>query len=226
MTKKLVIIGSGPGFGTALAERFGREGWRIVNVARNAERLETAAKALREKGVDAVSRACDITDAQALDKLVREESENGGIDYLNYNAVGIGRITLAAQSLESIGPDLMVGIGGGMVAARAAIPAMKARGEGTIIFSGGDLAIRPEHDYVARSVAKAGLRCLAEALWKDPEHRSLRIGYVNIDAHVSGPGITKAGYELADIFYDLHLAPPKAFSWNLDFHRPYGAAAA
>lgn len=222
--KKIVIIGCGSGFGIGLAQRFGRDGWRVVMVARNAERLAADAKTLKEQGVDAVPRPCDITDAEQLDKLVRAECEDGGIDYLIYNAVGIGRVTLFDQSLESIGPDLMVGIGGGMVAARAAIPYMKARGEGTIIFSGGDLAVRPEHDYVARSVAKAGLRCLAEALWKDPEARSLRIGYVNIDAHISHPGVTAAGAELIEIFVELHQVPPKAFAWNLDFHRPYGAA--
>jgi len=196
-----VIVGSGPGFGTALAQRFGRESWRVVMVARNAERLEAETKALHAQGVDAVPRVCDITDAQALDSLIRKESEDGGIDFLNYNAVGIGCMRLLDQPLESIGPDLMVGIGGGMVAARAAIPSMKARRSDMIIFSGGELAATPEHDYVARGIAKTGLRNMAEALSKDPDLSDLRIGYVNIDAHISGPGLRPEGIELADVFF-------------------------
>jgi NAD(P)-dependent dehydrogenase (short-subunit alcohol dehydrogenase family) len=205
-----------------LAERFGREGWRVVMVARNAERLAAESETLKKQGIDAVPRACDFNDVVQLDALIREESENGGIDYLNYNAVGIGRVTLFDQPLDTIGPDLMAGLGGGMVAARAAIPAMKARGNGTIIFTGGELGVRPEHDYVARSIAKAGLRCLTEALSKDPELRSLRIGYINVDAHVSHPGIRPAGLELLDIMYELHHVPPNAFSWHYDFRRPFG----
>jgi NADP-dependent 3-hydroxy acid dehydrogenase YdfG len=40
---KIVIVGSGPGLAKSVAERFGGEGWRVIMMARNGERLESEA---------------------------------------------------------------------------------------------------------------------------------------------------------------------------------------
>ena len=144
--KKIVVIGSGPGLAWDVERRFGREGWRVVLVARNAERLTSEVETLKGKGVDAVSYVCDVTDVAKLDKLVRQEAEDGGIDVLNYNAITLRRNTPILQvPLEAFQADLMVGLVPLMVAAKAAIPTMKARGCGTLIFSGGDTGVDPRN---------------------------------------------------------------------------------
>src|SRR5579864_1750642 len=87
--KKLVIVGSGPSLARTVAERFGREGWRVVMMARNAERLKAEANELRTQGVDAIPVIQDVTDIHKLDAAIRRETEDGGIDLLNYNAAVI-----------------------------------------------------------------------------------------------------------------------------------------
>src|SRR5579872_318938 len=144
---KILIIGAGPGLAFTVAQRFGREGWRVVLASRNEARLKDEVEALQAEGADAAYHRCDVTDFNALDRLVRDESENGGIDLLNYNAAVIRPSTpLLDTSIDDIRSDLLIDIGGALIAARAAIPAMKASGSGTIIFSGGGLADHPWHN--------------------------------------------------------------------------------
>src|SRR5258708_3327835 len=166
---KILIVGAGPGLAFTVARRFGREGWRVVLASRNEERLNDEVKALQAEGADATCHRCDVTDFDAVDRLVREESENGGIDLLNYNAAVIRPSTpLLDTSIDDIRSDLLIDVGGALIAARAAIPGMKARGGGTIIFSGGGLAENPWHAMLTLGVGKAGMRNAVGALVQDP----------------------------------------------------------
>lgn len=216
--KKLVIVGSGPGLANTVAARFGREGWRVVMVARNRERLETEADELRGQGVDAVPVALDVTDVHALDSFIRRESEDGGIDLLNYNAALIRPNTpILETALDDIPSDIAIGLGGAIVAARAAIPGMQARGEGTVIFSGGQLAFSPWDAMVTLGACKAGMRNAAGALAMDPACADLKIAYVNIDAHIVG----KVRDEIADYYWQIHHQPRADHQWDLNYAHPY-----
>ena len=216
---KILIIGAGPGLAFTVAQRFGREGWRVVLASRNEERLKDEVKALQAEGADASYHRCDVTDFDSVDRLVREESENGGIDLLNYNAAVIRPSTpLLDTSIDDIRSDLLIDIGGALIAARAAIPAMKARGAGTIIFSGGGLAENPWHAMLTLGVGKAGMRNAVGALVQDPAAEGLRICYVNIAAHVIG----EVRDELAEIYLRIHTQPQEEFQSEVSYIRPYG----
>jgi len=54
MTKTLIVCGYGPGISTAVAKKFGAEGFSIALVARNADKLRNGVKALEAKGIKAV----------------------------------------------------------------------------------------------------------------------------------------------------------------------------
>lgn len=216
---KILIIGAGPGLAFTVAQRFGREGWRVVLASRNEARLNEEVKALQAQGADAACRVCDVTDFDALDGLVRAEAENGGIDLLNYNAAVIRPNTpLLDTSIDDIRSDLLVDIGGALIAARAAIPAMKARGGGTILFSGGGLAENPWHTMLTLGVGKAGMRNAVGALVQDPAAEGLRICYVNIAAHVVG----EVRDELAELYLQIHAQPRDEFRSEVSYSRPYG----
>ena len=57
MAKTIVIAGFGPGISTSVAEKFGAEGFSVGLIARNAERLQAGAKALKAKGIAAAAFA-------------------------------------------------------------------------------------------------------------------------------------------------------------------------
>jgi NAD(P)-dependent dehydrogenase (short-subunit alcohol dehydrogenase family) len=55
MSKTIIVIGFGPGIATAVAERFGAEGFSVALVARNKERLAAGVAALKAKGIAAAA---------------------------------------------------------------------------------------------------------------------------------------------------------------------------
>jgi NAD(P)-dependent dehydrogenase (short-subunit alcohol dehydrogenase family) len=209
--KKIMVIGSGPGLALGVVKRFGREGWRVVMLARNAERLEGEVKDLKEHGIDAKYYFCDVTDAEKLDRLVRQESEDGGIDVLNNNASPFRHGSLTEIPLDAIQKDVMMGYGSSAVSARAAIPYMKVRGTGSLIFSGGNTGALPWYLRPLGGANKAAVRNLAGGLTNDPAAKGLRIAYVNIDAHVIGQAIP----DIAEIYWKIHNDPEPPATWDM-----------
>lgn len=221
--QKIVIVGSGPGLAKSVAARFGSEGWRVVMLARNAERLDAEAEEFRARGIDAVPVVCDVRDIHLLDRLIGQESEDGGIDLLNYNAAVIRSNTpILDTPLDAIRSDLEIDLTGAIVAARAAIPGMRDRGSGTIIFSGGDLCFNPWHTHLTLGAGKAGLRNAAEALTKDPACADLRIAYVNIHAMIAN----EVNGEIADLYYKIQTQPADRHEWDVKYEKPYERPAA
>ena len=63
----LFVIGAGPGVGTAVARRFGREGHSVGLVARNRDRLEAATR----HGVASAFATADVRDPVAVRSAIR-----------------------------------------------------------------------------------------------------------------------------------------------------------
>ena len=82
-----LITGSSMGIGFALARGLGQAGARIVLNARNSDRLNKAAGALRDAGLSVDVLTFDVTDADAARAEVdRSEAEQGPIEILVNNA--------------------------------------------------------------------------------------------------------------------------------------------
>ena len=62
MAKTVIITGASQGIGKATALLFARKGYNIVLAARQADRLETAAKEVRELGPEVLAVSCDVRD--------------------------------------------------------------------------------------------------------------------------------------------------------------------
>lgn len=82
-----LITGSSAGIGLALARGLAQAGARVVINARNADKLEQAAKSLRDAGASVHALAFDVTDSDAVAKAVAAiERDIGAIDILVNNA--------------------------------------------------------------------------------------------------------------------------------------------
>ncbi|MGE3076007.1 MAG: SDR family NAD(P)-dependent oxidoreductase [Dehalococcoidia bacterium] len=99
--KVVLVTGAGSGMGEATAYVFSDEGAKVAAVDQNREPVERVAKAIAAAGNTARAWACDVSDRDAVNKLVNEVvAEYGGLDILVNNA-GIS----AALPLESEGYD-------------------------------------------------------------------------------------------------------------------------
>ena len=68
MKKVALITGGSSGLGYALAELLGKEGYSIVILARNQEKINKSVAALSAMNITAKGYSCDITDEGGLKK--------------------------------------------------------------------------------------------------------------------------------------------------------------
>lgn len=127
--KVAIITGGGTGIGAAIARRFHKAGARVVVTGRRAAPLEEVAE---ETGGLAVpgDAAKEADCAQAVDAATERF---GGVDIAVANA-GVVTIGSATTLTLSEWEDTMaINVTGVMQLARASVPAMVARGGGTIL---------------------------------------------------------------------------------------------
>ncbi|MBV8523539.1 MAG: SDR family oxidoreductase [Acetobacteraceae bacterium] len=203
--KTFVIIGAGPGMGLATAERFAREGFRVVLAARSAARLGEMAEGLRAKGAECDIAVSDASDAGSIQKLIADVFRKyGSLDVLHYNAASLRQATIEDQPAGTFSQDLSINIGGALVAIQAVLPHMSSSKSGTILLTGGGLGLNPSPDYLSVSIGKAGLRAMTLALFEALKKRGIHIAIVNVFAYVQ-PGSQEAT-DIAERFWQLHCS--------------------
>jgi NAD(P)-dependent dehydrogenase (short-subunit alcohol dehydrogenase family) len=166
--KVVLITGGSSGIGFAAAERCADAGAKVVIVARDPEKLETARAKLAEHGGTVFSYQCDITDYQACDALARQLlSDHGGVDVLVNNAGRSIRrsIDLSYDRFHDFERTMQLNYFALVRLTMALLPSMLARGSGHIVnvSSIGVLSNAPRFSaYVASKAAmEAWTRCAA-----------------------------------------------------------------
>jgi len=205
MTNSIMIIGAGPGIGQAVAEKFGREGWHVVLTARNADRLTGLSRTLSGQGLHVSTLQADATDPIALRKAVAEgDRMSGGLTAVLFNAAFVREQDLFSMRDDEVTDDLATNVAAGLHTIRASVELFGARG-GTILVTGGGLAVSPQAGYASLGLGKAALRNVVEGLAGPLAERGIRIAVATI-ATLVGPGSTEAR-EAADIIWTLATDP-------------------
>ncbi len=203
----ITIVGAGPGVSLSVARRFGREGFRVVLIARDVEKLETLRVDLSAVGIETMTLSADAADEQSLvDAFSQIQGEWGTTSVLHYNAVTVHAGNPSQLKLDDLMLDFKVGVGGAMVAAQQVIPPLKRQGHGTLLFTGGGFAVQPMAGLASLGVAKAGLRNFVGSLAQEMEGSGIKVGTVTICGTVmeSGPF---AADKIADEFWQIHHDP-------------------
>lgn len=219
MPKTLLVIGAGPGIGFATARRFASEGYRIVLSSRSMQKLQAQAQELGEAGASVICIEADAVKPAQVNELVTRFAAEGPLavlynaGVLRYDEAGNLRpLAITAHSAADIQSDMTINLTSAMVAIRAAAAAMAARGEGSIYITGGGFGIHPSPDFLPISVAKAGIRAAAMALFEPLKAQGIHIGTVTVGRLVS-PG-SPAAQEVAELFWQMEAAPPEQWTWE------------
>jgi len=214
--KTFLCIGAGPGMGFATAERFAKEGFRVVLSARHENKTMELADRLKSKGYSADVRIADASEARSITALITDvEREFGPIDVLHYNVASMRKATIAEQPAETFNSDLAVNVGGAQAAIKAASAKMIERGSGSVLLTGGGFALFPHPDYLSLSIGKSGIRALAQGLFESFRDKGVHIATVTVAGFVH-PG-SKDAEAVAEQFWQLHSQPKGAWTFETTY---------
>jgi short-subunit dehydrogenase len=186
--KTIAIFGAGPGLGTAVARRFGREGFRVALVARDASRLDSVAGDLAGGGVEAAGFAADLTDrAAALGAVDQIEARFGPVDVLEYSPTPGEHLRRNPSELDvaSVARLLDLYVLTPVALVRRVLPGMLERGDGGLLFPMGAAAVYPMPRF-AGGLALSGLRNYVHTLNAELGPKNVYAGTLVIGALIEG----------------------------------------
>ncbi len=164
MTQPLAIIaGAGPGIGAAVARAFAADGYTVALLARRREALEALASGLPGASIWPVDLGNPAAVKSVIGAII---AEHGTPAVLHYNAAAWHETDPLTLDPATFTADLSLCATGALAAIQAVVPAMKAEGGGTLLFTGGGLALYPEYggDVVSLAAGKSAMRAVVLAL--------------------------------------------------------------
>lgn len=207
--KSIVIVGAGPGVSAGIARKFGSNNFKVILIARRQESLDLQIAALEKDNIEAHGFSADATEPSsiiaAFDKL---KAEHGTPDVLVYNA-GANTISNPSElNQKDLLSDFTVNVAGALTTSQQVIPEMTERKQGTILFTGGKLAINPVVSRASAAISKAGLRNLVFTLSDELSADGINVGTVTIGGVVE-PGTFFDPDLIAEAYWELYTTSDK-----------------
>lgn len=198
-----VVIGAGPGLGRSLALNFAGHGLAVGLVARDRGRLTALAAEVEANGVAASVAVVDTSDAEALAAAVIELGRAAPVRILAYNAM-LSPGALSRVSIEDLRSASEVNFHSPVRAVQAALGQLEVT-RGTVLITGGGLALQPAGALGVLSAGKAALRAAAYALADELEPRGVRVRTVTVAGRIE-PGTDLDPDRIAAVFWEAHLS--------------------
>jgi NAD(P)-dependent dehydrogenase (short-subunit alcohol dehydrogenase family) len=171
--KTALIIGASSGIGLSTTNLFAEAGARIHAAARRRETIEEGAG-----GRGVVAHALDISDKEAVWRVVEEVGEADGIDVLVVAAgMNFPERRLDQLTGESWDAMISVNLSGAFYAIRAALPFLRAS-RGIVILISSVSGSWPDMSGPAYQASKAGMSELAHAAGFEEHQRGVRFSAV------------------------------------------------
>src|SRR5690348_16629511 len=155
--KVALVTGGARGQGAAHARRLAEEGAAVVTGDVLDAEGEATAGTLRAEALDVRYLHLDVTSASDWRAAVRYAERGGGLDVLVNNAGIIYVNPLLDETLEDWNALLAVNVTGVLLGMQAAIPALRARGGGSIVNISSIFGLAGAEGYVAYCASKAAV---------------------------------------------------------------------
>ena len=174
-----LVTGAASGIGKAIAERYAREGAKIVIADLNLEAANATAAEIAAAGGTAMGVAMDVTNEDAVNAGVAATvAAYGGVDVLVSNA-GIQIVhPLEEFTYADWKKMLAIHVDGAFLTTRACLPHMYKAGRGSIIFMGSVHSKEASLLKAPYITAKHGLIGLAKAIAKEGAAHGVRANVI------------------------------------------------
>lgn len=222
-----VIVGVGPGFGHALARRLVTEGFDVVLISRDAEKLNPLVVELKKSGRTVAAYGGDATDERTVEFLFKKIVEGHGVP------------SLTIYSIQEFGPGAAIDVElpafesawrhnclGAFLVSRASARAMRPNGCGTILLVGSTSSVVGRAGHLNLAVGKFGQRALAQVLARELWPLGIHVAHAMIDADIAefpAEHSTDPQSDPDDIAFSLiaiHRQPRTAWTSEIDL-RPW-----
>lgn len=207
--KTLAIIGAGKGLGLSLAKRFGKEGFQVALVARNAVKLQDMVDELTAVGIESSYFTADIYSREKIETAIAAiKDKYGKIDVLevspvpsNYPPTSVLDLTIenARDSFEGYAASSINIV-------NAVLPDMLERQDGALLFTTGFSALHPMALMGNIGVGIAGLRNYVANLHTELADKGIFVGHRSLALFITEPGSGKVSDPdlIADMWYEAY----------------------
>jgi NAD(P)-dependent dehydrogenase (short-subunit alcohol dehydrogenase family) len=217
-----VVVGAGPGLGSALVGRFVEGGMKVVGAARRPAKAGVAGATIER---------CDATRPDEVEALfAKVERELGAPDLVVYNAGAYEPGGILEITPEAFERCWRIGCFGGFLVGQAAARRMVPQGSGTLIFTGATASLRGGARFANLAVPKFGLRALSQSMARELGPKGVHVAHVVIDGQIEseanheapgrGPDSLLPPEAIAESYWQLHRQPRGAWTQELDL-RPW-----
>ena len=230
-------IGVRWGVGGAISQKFASEGFLVVLTTRNASNAAALQAAIGEQGGESIIVELDLASPDSISNAFAQiRDQAGDPDVLVYNAGYLEGRDLPPEKelLEHIPFEMFetaqhIASSGPFLVAKEVLPAMRERGEGSILISNNSSSLRGRKRYTGQSLyyPRVLMRTLAQALTEEYSEFGVHVANVVIDGTIDSPG-TRAmprsqqhpellinPVAIADAFYYLHTQDKSCWTHEL-----------
>ncbi len=178
--KVAIVTGATSGIGEATAKTLAAAGARVIATGRRADAAENLINTITEAGGKADFILGEITDPEfAVSAVSKAEEKFGQLDILANVAGAITRGDALDTSDEDWASMMNINVGGTFYMSRAAIPAMRRAGGGSIINLGSTVGLTGCSGLVAYCASKGAVVNMTRAMALDHAQEKIRVNSVN-----------------------------------------------
>lgn len=190
--KVALVTGGSQGVGRAVAAAYAREGADVVVVARDRERLDSAAAEIQKGGGRVIPLQADVADRQQVQGVAGEIKRRfGRLHVLVNNASLLGpRALILEYPEEDWEAVIAVNLHGPFYLIKACLPLLSASGGGSIINVSSGVGRIGKPRWGAYAASKFGLEGFTQVLAAELQSLHIRVNAVN-------PGGTRTGMRAA-----------------------------
>jgi len=199
----VLVTGAGGGIGSAIGERFAREGAHVVLCDRDADAAESTRVRIEGLGGSASVEAFDVADgAAATSAIDRVVAEHGRVDVLVNNAGINRRGALLDLTEDDWRLSFAVNVDSLFHMSRAVLPHLIEAGGGSIVNTASQWGLHPAPAHIAYNVTKAAVVSFTRNLARDYAPQGVRVNAVapgEVHTPMLEAGLARSGRTVADL---------------------------
>ena len=207
--KRAIIAGGSRGIGRAIVLAFAEAGAAVSFCARGPAALEATRADAAKFGGLVHAAACDLSQQSEIERYIAEaQAALGGLDVLINNASGFGRGDDEASWDASLNVDVMAVVR----ASRAAMPALLASGDASIINIASGSGLNPSVRTPAYGAAKAATIHYTRTQAASVAHQNIRVNCICPGSMFFEGGTSPSATTRRSTPPPSHPAPPAAWA--------------